>query len=80
MEKDRTQIKALLYLVLSAVMLWVAFGVFFAYEMGKNGLHNIRWNWILQSSLPVIIIAAFMFFRGIRLQRAYKQDTKQKAR
>lgn len=76
MEKDRKQVTMLLCLVAPAVMLWVSFGAFFAYDMGKNGLHNINWSWILQNSIPVIIIATAMFFQGIRLQRAYKQNTK----
>ncbi len=76
MEKDRKQVAMLLYLVLPAVMLWVSFGAFFVYDMGKNGLHDISWSWIFQNSLPVIIIAAAMFLQGVRLQRAYKQNTK----
>ena len=76
MEKDRKQVAMLLYLVLPAVMLWVSFGAFFAYDMGKNGLQGISWSWIFQNSLPVIIIAAAMFLQGVRLQRAYRQNTK----
>ena len=79
MEKDRIQIKALLYLVFPAVMVWVAVGTFFAYDIGKNGLHNISWSWILQISLPVVIIAASMFFQGVRLQRVYKIENRQNA-
>ncbi|WP_297097675.1 hypothetical protein [uncultured Draconibacterium sp.] len=78
MQEDRKQIETLVYLVVPAVLLWLTFGASFAYEMGKNGLHNINWFWIIQTCLPVFIISSSMMFyaaRGLRAERILNKKT-----
>jgi len=69
MERDRKQIQKLVYLVAPAVLLWVTIGASFCYELGKEGLYNINWSWILQTCLPVIIISGSMLlYATLRLK------------
>jgi hypothetical protein len=62
MEKDRKQIEKLVYLIVPVVMLWTAFCASFCYDLGKHGIGNIDWLWIVQSNVPVLIISASLLY------------------
>jgi hypothetical protein len=66
METDRKQIEMLLYFIAPAVMLWTGFGASFCYELGKNGMGNVNWAWIVQINIPIVIISISLFYSGYR--------------
>lgn len=69
MERDRKQIERLAYLIVPILFLYTTFCVSFCYDMGKNGLDNIDWLWILQTNIPGMIISINLFFYGLRKQK-----------
>ncbi|HKI90582.1 MAG TPA: hypothetical protein VKA38_16265 [Draconibacterium sp.] len=55
--------------IASCIIFYVAFVGSLCYEMGKNGLGNINWNFILQMNVPVFIISATLFFRAFHIKK-----------
>ncbi len=76
MERDRRQIEKLVYLIVPIVMLWTAFCASFCYDLGKHGLDNIDWLWVVQSNIPVVIISASLLFYRNRKFRNIKLEAK----
>ena len=64
--KLTNQTRKLVFTIIPVMVLWIAFGAFFSYEMGKNGIGNINWNWILISMLPIFIISFSLFTIAFR--------------
>jgi len=50
--------------IASFVIFYVGFVGSLCYEMGKNGIYNIDWSFVLQMNVPVFIIAATLFYRA----------------
>jgi len=50
--------------IASFVILYIAFVTSLCYEMGKYGLGNIDWAFILRGNVPILIISAFLFVRA----------------
>lgn len=71
MERDKKQIENLVYLIVPLVMLWIALCASFCYDLGKHGLGNMDWLWIVQSNIPVVIISAgLLYYRKRRVETA----------
>lgn len=74
--KLTNQLRKLVFTILPVMMIWIAFGAFFSYEMGGNGIDDISWSWILKSMLPVFIISFSLFTFAFRKLKASKIDLK----
>jgi len=79
MERDKKQIESLVYLVSPVVLLWFSLGASFCYELGKHGLNNIDWLWVVQINIPVFIICtSFLFLAGKKYREVRADQLKVK--
>jgi len=74
MERDKEQIESLVYLIAPAVLLWFALGASFCYELGKHGLNNIDWLWVVQINVPVIIMCISILLLAGKKYREVRAD------
>ena len=50
--------------IVSFIILYLGFTASLFYEMGKNGLGNIDWAFVLKTNIPVFIISVMLFIRA----------------